>query len=286
MIKATLNGHEKKSKKGRKKMADFYNTKVIKYLDSCAVRTYEQPVKTNFHKKDNKDTVDIENEKKVQTTERTNYQIAHSVAVSMNRTKNKIYSYAFSNDWDYFVTFTFNPRIVNSYDYDCCVDVLSNWLHNVKKRRCKNMVYLLVPEYHSDKQKFHFHALMQNINELTFIDSGHIDKRDNHIFNILEYRLGFSTVVKINKCDDGLKKTCNYMLKYITKDLISLTSGKKRYWISRSTIKKPLEDFYLFNADEKQVLEEQCADTCDWCKTVDCSVISNKIKYFDFNNNL
>lgn len=49
-----------------------------------------------------------------------------SKSVSLNRTKNMVYYLARSNIWDWFVTLTFNPEFVDSFNYD---DVTKH-LHN------------------------------------------------------------------------------------------------------------------------------------------------------------
>ena len=71
-----------------------------------------------------------------------------SLVVSQNRTLNKIYEISRSNDWDYFLTLTFNPEKVNSYDYEEVTKKLSQWIKNMKRKYAPDLKYLLVPERH------------------------------------------------------------------------------------------------------------------------------------------
>lgn len=42
----------------------------------------------------------------------------HSIRQSQNRTIRKIFDYGKSNRWEWFLTFTFNPQIVDSFDFN------------------------------------------------------------------------------------------------------------------------------------------------------------------------
>ena len=48
-------------------------------------------------------------------------QHERSVSVSMKRAKQKIYDLSRANEWEYFVTLTFDPNKVHRYDYTDCV---------------------------------------------------------------------------------------------------------------------------------------------------------------------
>ena len=56
-----------------------------------------------------------------------------SIASSMNRTVNAVYHKARSNTWDWFVTLTFDPDLVDSFDYGLAVAKLSKWLNNLRR---------------------------------------------------------------------------------------------------------------------------------------------------------
>ena len=94
----------------------------------------------------------------------------HVDEVSIKRTKKKVYDYAKSNEWEWFVTFTFSPDKVNRYDYDECTKYLSKWFNNLK-RSSPALSYLVVPEQHKDGA-YHFHGLFSGINERQIVWTG------------------------------------------------------------------------------------------------------------------
>ena len=185
---------------------------------------------------------------------RTDKSINHSLYSSKNRTINKIYEYAFSNVWDYFFTFTFNPEKVNRYDYDECYKKLSRFLRDFKYRKCKDLKYLVVPEMHKDGA-FHFHALISNLDIDYLVDSG---KKfyGNIIYNFNAYKLGFSTATKINDS----KKVSSYITKYITKELNTSLKGKHRYLISENVHNPTITENYIdkenFNSIKMELLSQ------------------------------
>ncbi len=66
-----------------------------------------------------------------------------SIISSLNRTVNKIYEYARSNHWEYFVTLTFNSNI-DRYDYDECSKSVKSFLDDIRRNN-RNVRYVLVP---------------------------------------------------------------------------------------------------------------------------------------------
>lgn len=250
-----------------------YNIKTITYKNQTQVRYFKKPIKFG--------------QKKVRSPERKNLErtekaIELSIQQSMHRTKDTIWKIALSNDWEYFVTFTFNPNIVNSSNYEDCVYNMSSWLHNAKKRCSPDLKYLIVPEFHSDKKKFHFHALMSNLGNLSLVDSGY-RKGGKFIYNIANYKLGFSTAIAIDKDADGQNKTCGYMLKYITKDLVNLSHGKKRYWYSIKNCSKPIEENFLIENDKISDYVECFENDKTYKKTIDMPFSSNELKLYSFD---
>lgn len=161
-------------------------------------------------------------------SELTEHNEEESLRVSCSRTVKKIYDIARSNPWEWFITLTFNGDKVNRYDYSMVSKKLSDWLKNMRKK-CPDMIYLVVPEQHKDGA-YHFHGLFMNINELDFSDSGKVDKHDRVIYNLLSYKWGFTTATKVT----DFRKASGYLCKYITKDLCAMTKGRKRYWASRN----------------------------------------------------
>ena len=126
----------------------IYNVKTIEYPDSVQVRTYSRPV-TVSNKINISDNV---TPRKKEVRERSQEQINHCITSSVNRTVNQIYMISRANKWEYFVTLTINPEILDSTDFNLISEKLNIWTNNI-----------IVPELHKDKSKWHFHGLFSNI---------------------------------------------------------------------------------------------------------------------------
>lgn len=174
--------------------------------------------------------------------------VEYNLSKSFVRTKKRVYDYVRSNKWEWFLTLTFAPDKVNRYDYLEVSEKLHYWFSNMKKK-CPDMKYLVVPEQHKDGA-FHFHGLFANVDGLRFVDSGKKDKQGRVIFNVGKYRLGFTTATRI----EHTGKASSYLMKYITKELCSVTKGKKRYWVSRN-VDEPVVTSYLVGLSEMDILK-------------------------------
>lgn len=193
--------------------------------------------------------------------ERTPFEMERSRKNSMVRTVNRVYHLSRSNHWEWFFTLTFNPEKVDSFDYSACTEKLSKWLNNLR-RTAPDLKYMAVPEKHKSG-RFHFHGLFAECGGIQFTDSGRKTKSGDIIYNIGNYKLGFSTATKIKENE----KVTKYILKYITKDLVSVTPNKKRYWASRNlTDIQPIKDYYP--KEELKVLADTLSGVCKHEKTV------------------
>lgn len=171
-----------------------------------------------------------------------------SLANSMNRTVHAVYHKARSNVWDWFVTLTFNPDLVDSFDYGLTVRKLSKWLNNL--RRCApDIGYIMVPEQHKSG-RYHFHGLFRDCADLEFVPSGKVDGKGNMIYNVGIYKLGWSTATQI--VDQS--KVTKYIAKYISKELCQVAFGKKRYWASRNLQDAPVQEVILDSAKLQQLV--------------------------------
>lgn len=164
---------------------------------------------------------------------------AKSKADAVRRAKQKVEAIGRCNKWDYFITLTFDPQKINSYDYDECVVAIGKWL-DVQKKRNKDMAYLLVFEPH-ESGRFHVHGLVSNV------EWGLIHYKGG-IFNLsdADYSLGYTTVSKVRSSG----ACANYVSKYIQKSLEIIPVGRKRYWSSHNLVM--LDDvtvYYVFDLD-------------------------------------
>ena len=200
----------------------------------------------------------------------------HSLQSSGNRSKACVYDIARSNRWDWFLTFTFSPEKVERENYSDCQRKLTTWLNNIRKRVSPNMKYLVVPEEHR-KGGWHFHGLFADCPELTFQDSGHRDSSGRQIYNLLDYKLGFTTATRVS--DSG--KAAGYLTKYITKSLTFQTAGKKRYWASRNC-ERPQEDTFLMSENYMVKLQRLGVDA-DYIKRV-VTPTGNTVIYVEVND--
>lgn len=175
---------------------------------------------------------------------------AHTMISSKNRTINKIYEIARANMWEYFITLTFDPKKIDRFDYDVCVDALKKWLNNMKHNYAPDLKYLIVPELHKDGA-YHFHGLIGNTGSIQFVDSGVRTRYHEVIYNIENYKLGFTTATKVKDSN----KASGYLTKYITKDLCATTKGKKRYWQSYNLDKPIIEQILATKEEQKIILD-------------------------------
>lgn len=148
---------------------------------------------------------------------------------SYNRTKSKVYQLCRGEEWEWFLTFTFSPDVCDRHDYEECSRLLANWLHYWSRRHRSlgyDWRYMVVPEPHKDGA-WHYHGLFSGLCPALlglYRADGHEDYR------VRAWKNGFSTAEPVR---DELAVS-NYISKYVTKDMITVTAGRKRYWASRN----------------------------------------------------
>lgn len=292
-------------------LTDCYNVKVIEYLHGSEIRIYsdligkKELVNDFFSYNPSDDFVDnnnnnddefniynpsldvikeyeqidvdtylkdkiVEDEKRVKDSER-------SLNSSKNRTVNSIYEIARSNEWEYFLTLTFNPEKVDSFNYDDVVKKLSKWINNIKRKYAPDLKYVLVPELHKSG-RFHFHGLLSNIGDLKLIDSTKRDKSGNIIYNIGSYKYGWNEVTKVV----DTQRVSTYITKYITKELCAVSFGKKRYWHSNN-LNKPVVNTYTMSRNEIEDMISSFSDRIIFTKQVDCLYYDLKTTYYQIS---
>ena len=251
----------------------MYNVKIIEYPAGVQVRVYEKAVKDERWNCDEWGEIPEPKERKEKEGEPDRER---SLRVSADRSLQTVYRYARANLWEWFFTLTFNPDRVDSMNYDEVTDKMSKWLNNLR-RICPEMKYLVVPEKHKSG-RYHFHGLFANVDGLSFKDSGHRDEGGHSIYNIGNYKFGFSTAVKIGDTLDDSAKVSSYLSKYITKDLTEGTFGKRRYWASRN-LDLPNEYIWELPQQDVKALKRELLDRCTWHKAVEGD--SQSVDYFE-----
>lgn len=134
-------------------------------------------------------------------------------ASSVSRLKSRVQELILCNQWNCFVTFTLDKskRERNSLD---SFDALTRHLKYIRQTRCPELRYMLLLEQHKNGG-YHGHALMYLpadfiADEFIINDNGYFEWLD------ISSRFGFMSI----KPYDGTLKACNYVTKYVTKDLI------------------------------------------------------------------
>lgn len=151
---------------------------------------------------------------------------------NINRSINSIYRITRSNNWQYFVTLTFNPELVDSSSFESVSKAFTDFIRLLKMTTCPDLKYIFIPEFHKDKIKLHLHGLISDIGNLKLVDSGH-KVNGQKIYNLLQWQLGFSTVTKVQSSD----RVSKYITKYLSKEISYKFKGKKSYFASRNLMK-------------------------------------------------
>lgn len=134
-------------------------------------------------------------------------------ASSVSRLKSRVQELILCNQWNCFVTFTLDKskRERNSLD---SFNALTRHLKYIRQTRCPELRFMLLLEQHKNGG-YHGHALMYLpsdfiADEFIINDNGYFEWVD------ISSRFGYMSI----KPYDGTLRACNYVTKYVTKDLI------------------------------------------------------------------
>lgn len=253
-----------------------YNVRLYDYKHSQQLRIYTKAV--NQQSEDDK-KADIKNndkdEKEKEEQEQTEPDYERSYKVSTNRTKQKIYEITRANTWDWFITLTFDRNKIDSSNYDLLLEKVRKWFNNVKLRKAPNMKYIIIPELHKDGIHYHFHGLLADCSQLTFVDSG-IVQNGKVVYNISDFKYGFTTATKV----EDTRKVSSYISKYITKDLEIHIKGKRRFLASKNCEKVNIIDYHM-TEEEIETLMDSIALDITHMKTQDIPDAHQRIKYIE-----
>ena len=154
-----------------------------------------------------------------------------SQRVSRSRAVQAVYDICLSNVWTWFLTLTFDPEKVNSFDYDECVKAIVLF---TRKLRDRGIQYVIVPEQH-ESGRWHFHGLLFDLGGCLPVSQSYdkrgrprLDAQGRQVYNCPIYDYGFSTVTRVSDS----AKASGYLCKYISKSL-TVPEGRKRYFASR-----------------------------------------------------
>lgn len=171
------------------------------------------------------------------------------------RAKSKMVDYILCNpDMDMFVTLTLSQEKIDRSNIDEIVKRLNTYLDNRVRRR--GLKYVLVPEFHADGENYHFHGMF-NSAACKMVDSGHKTKQGQTIYNLTDWKLGFTTAIRVY--GDSRTKVARYVGKYITKQM---DGGKiaGRYYYHGGALLLPRCEYFHLDYDGLEMPEIEVAD--------------------------
>lgn len=256
---------------------NIYQTKIKKYTNSIKVYSYRDP-KIKPLKSKQKTHLNLRTFNKLSEDEIEQLR-EENLRGNIYKVRTRIYDLIFNNDFDYFVTLTFDPTVEKQNGLskqeqnDLRYDEMKKWLDRLRqqaKRRGKEFRYFFVPELHTGKGEnsgtIHWHGLIGGYCP-ELVDSG--KKYDGYtVFNLVTWEYGYSNVQRIR----SKKRTANYVRKYITKDLMNspVRKNKKKYWASKN-LKKPELEIIEEHIDWEKKLNREP----DWCSD------DNRVEIFE-----
>lgn len=208
-------------------------------------------------------------------------KLMRSLERSIKRAKDNFYGYAFSNEWQYFITLTVDPKKYGKSDED-----RKRYLHifeNLLNYYDAGVKFLIVwEEHHNDKYggenngTLHFHGLVTMKNIENHVVSA-INKKTGEllktrtgrqIYNFSEslWKYGFSNLVPIESDNDSQEKVVSYMCKYMTKGQ-DIKYNARRFYRSRNLLKK-----------DKKVLYYDHEEIINFMNNLFCNVIKENSK--------
>ena len=178
-------------------------------------------------------------------------------------------------DLDTFATFTYSPDFVsNKAAWDDCYRYLKNWLSNRVQR--DGLKYVIVPERHKSGA-IHFHGILNSgaldLSRALSAKSGRpLSHKGNPLFNITDWRGGFTSAEIIQGGADERTKVAKYIFKYMGKQTGQKIGG--RYMLSGGDLKQPV---YVYEDSVDFFLGSQAPQ---YERTVE---LGENRKYFEFS---
>lgn len=134
---------------------------------------------------------------------------------SFARSKRTVIDYGMNNDWDFFVTITFDGNKVDRYNSQIVLRRLQNALKDYRRFYDSDFAYVLVPERHADGA-IHFHGLFK-IGRTDLVER-HFDVQRRCVYYRIEFfyrRLGR---FRMDKIASNATYVSAYITKYMTKE--------------------------------------------------------------------
>ena len=163
---------------------------------------------------------------------------------SLSRTRRLFFDYAMCNEFDLFVTFTFDKERYNSMVYDDVAKPLREYFKNYRQRYDAGFRYMLIPEKH-ESGAWHFHGLTTTPLGLEVPDK--IPKRLGNVVQMVPNTPGYMSWPAVRdkfgwfSCSaiKDYYKCVMYITKYITKALDNPDLKGRRLLLKSAGLKKP-----------------------------------------------
>ena len=201
---------------------------------------------------------------------------------SLHRTKTNIIDIAKSNNWEWFITITFDKQKVDRYNYEAVAKKFKKLLNNIKQRKSPDLKYLLVAELHKDGA-IHFHGLLSQIGALNTVKTKNKDSSGHDIYNFTDFNLGFTQATKVQ----NTKAVSTYISKYISLELVVVAKNKHKYWCSKN-LERPKETLEYIQEKKITNLNDNLKELCDYfneyATTIE-GVEQQHTTHFYFNSN-
>lgn len=147
---------------------------------------------------------------------------------NLSRAKSKVFDYAMSNKFDYFITLTLNPKKYDRNNLDLYIKNLGQFIRNYRSKYDIDIQYLLIPERHKDGS-WHMHGLLKGVPDHHFI----INKNGYLDWFSYSDKFGYCSLSRIR----DTVAVAKYITKYISKSFNSsdgvIEKNKKLYYNSR-----------------------------------------------------
>lgn len=189
-------------------------------------------------------------------TERSESEFREDV---LKRNRERVFDIVYCNHWDWFLTITFDPKIVDFTNVNLIMCKLNIWLQN--KVRRNGLQYILVPERFKKTNGIHCHALINDVLKTTYSGRIRYGKKSytedsarnlgigysdsDKIYNVPDWKYGFSTALPIS---ENAGKLSVYLTKYITKGNDRIFG--RYYWSSRNIDREPYIEYTNSPYDE------------------------------------
>lgn len=168
------------------------------------------------------------------------------------KAKNKLIEYALNNEFNYFITITFDKRKQDRYNYDLLLSRVRNWLNTYKYRHDKDLQYIIIPELHKKKSwekkaALHIHGLIRlNTNKHLKFKT---QRGDAFIYTHELITKAYGKMNEFTRIYNRTEFIAYYISKYVTKAIQDKMLTNHRYYASEGLKKNTtiiIEDFDIY----------------------------------------